>query len=479
EREAGEVVAAAARWLAEGPVAVLTGGELTVEEAAALTDAARRLWGAGAPVLVRTGRGYLPPALHGTLQDLQTADAVLLLGADPYQSVPVGYLAVREAYRRGAGIWGLAPRRLGRRALPVQEHVTAPGEEAAVLARALAAAGVGGAAALLQDLGDWQPAAGTGDLEALGRALLGAARLAVIWDGEEAGVEDVLLALAAARGEAPTRVLPAWGPAGWRGQELAGVRVTAAALEGVLRAAAAGEVGTLVLWGTDLLREAPDPELAARALAGAGHVLAAGAFLSPATRADAWLPLPVRTEHGGTFADWEGTLTAVRAAVPPQPGVRTTGAWLEALAAAAGRRWAPPADPLAGRMTGSRLRLLPDVPAPAPRPLRRPEAAGAGVTVLRGGDAYRGGPPSAIFLRPPTAGAIAAEDAVRLDRPAGGPVRIRGTTGELVLPLAADPALPAGRVWLPYDLPEAAGGLPAGPWELAPAAEAAEEVDGR
>ncbi len=79
---------------------------------------------------------------------------------------------------------------------------------------------------------------------------------------------------------------------------------------GMLARAAAGQLDVLFLLGADPLSDCPDAQLAARALEGAGFVVAIDAFLTPsAARADVVLPAAMYTERRGSFTNLEGRIT--------------------------------------------------------------------------------------------------------------------------------------------------------------------------
>jgi NADH-quinone oxidoreductase subunit G len=91
--------------------------------------------------------------------------------------------------------------------------------------------------------------------------------------------------------------------------------------EGILRAAAAGQVDVLVLLGADPLNDFPDRDLAARALDEAGFVVAVALVVndSAARAADVVLCAAAPTEVDGTFTNLEGRVSVMRQEVSP-PG---------------------------------------------------------------------------------------------------------------------------------------------------------------
>ena len=86
--------------------------------------------------------------------------------------------------------------------------------------------------------------------------------------------------------------------------------------EGILRAARAGEIDTLILLGADPLTDFPDQRLAAAALDAVDTVVAVDAFhTASSSQADVFLPAALFGEADGTFLNLEGRLSPVRAKV--------------------------------------------------------------------------------------------------------------------------------------------------------------------
>jgi NADH-quinone oxidoreductase subunit G len=80
--------------------------------------------------------------------------------------------------------------------------------------------------------------------------------------------------------------------------------------QGIVAAAAEGRVGCLILVGADPLADFPDRELARRAMAGAGFVLAVDCFLTESSRrADVVLPAAAFGEKAGTTTNIEGRVS--------------------------------------------------------------------------------------------------------------------------------------------------------------------------
>jgi NADH-quinone oxidoreductase subunit G len=82
--------------------------------------------------------------------------------------------------------------------------------------------------------------------------------------------------------------------------------------EGILLAASMGRIALLVLVGADPLADFPDRDLAARALDGAGAVLAVDTFLNESSRrADVVLPAAGHGETAGTTTNVEGRVSVL------------------------------------------------------------------------------------------------------------------------------------------------------------------------
>jgi NADH-quinone oxidoreductase subunit G len=87
----------------------------------------------------------------------------------------------------------------------------------------------------------------------------------------------------------------------------------------ILRAAAGGKIQVLVLLGADPMCDFPDAELARRALDGAGYVIAVDAFVSRSTqRAEVFLPCTLWGEQTGTVTNVEHRVQRVGRKVAPE-----------------------------------------------------------------------------------------------------------------------------------------------------------------
>jgi NADH-quinone oxidoreductase subunit G len=321
-------------------VGVLVGGHLTDQDAYALQKLARvalatnnvdaRNWSGGDAEAAIAGRiaGTGPDGV--SYADLEAARAVVVVDLDPHEESPILFLRLRKAALRGVRVIavGSRPGRLAEFATVVPAP---PGAEAAELERL--ARGEGEAGELLATaardggeqaaggrpgvvvLAGWR-AAGAGALAAaagladgLGGAFAWVPRRAGDRGALDVGARPNLLpggrpvADAAARdalGEAWGTELPAEpgldGPA-------------------MVRAAAEGRLGVLVLAGVDLIRDYGPRELAERALDSTFVIAVDHALNDTTRRADVLLPGAVHAETEGTWTDWEGRVQGQRAAV--------------------------------------------------------------------------------------------------------------------------------------------------------------------
>ncbi len=340
-----EALDVAARGLAaaRGRAGVLTGGRLTVEDAYAYAKFARLALGSNdidmrarpqsaeeteflADVVAGTSAGD-----HGavTYASLQQAPAVLLAGFEPQDESPIVFLRLRKAARTGrtkvyslAALAGPGLSRMRGTLLP-----TLPGQEAVMLASladpAAAEAAVAAAAQALRQQGS-VIMAGERLAEVPG-ALSAAVRLA-----EQTGARLAWIPRRAGeRGAIEAGALPVLLPGGrrvtdptaraevaraWNAGSLPAV--PGRATDEILAAAAAGEIGALLIAGVDPA-DLADPQGATDAIERAGFVVSLEIRASAVTdRADVVLPVAAVAEKSGTFVNWEGRPGEFGAALP-------------------------------------------------------------------------------------------------------------------------------------------------------------------
>jgi NADH-quinone oxidoreductase subunit G len=325
-----EAIGAAAAGLlaARGRAAVLAGGRLTLEDAYAYAKFARLALGSN-DIDMRARphsaeetlflAGHVAGRPSGvTYQGLEQAGTVLLAGFEPQDESPIVFLRLRKAARAGKlAVYSLAA--LAGPGLALMSGTllpTLPGEEAQALSALAGGTGL-----------DETAAAAAKALRQPGAVILAGERLAEVpgalsaavslaqatgarlaWiprrAGEigaiEAGALPILLPGGRAVTDAPARaeVARAWGVASLPADP---GRDTGQ----ILVAAAAGEIGAMVVAGVDP-GDLPDPAAALEALDATPFLVSLELRVSAVTdRADVVLPVAAVAEKPGTFVNWE------------------------------------------------------------------------------------------------------------------------------------------------------------------------------
>ena len=273
---------------AGGPtsVAVLGGARLTNEDALAWSRLAKRV--IGTPhVDAQLGDGLpyeLLQTARATINDACAATTVILLGPDLKEELPVLYLRLRGASEKGKiRLVEISATDTGMTRYAATSVRYTPGEQAA---------------AVRQVLADEAGQLAKGNVVAIvGRASLSeSARFTM----------DALAELQA--GIPELRVLPALRRGNVIGALEAGLRPGSDGRDaiGILQAAAAGQIGCLILLGADPLSDVPDADLARRALNGAGSIIAIDTFLTESSAfASVILPAAAFSEKSGTVTNIE------------------------------------------------------------------------------------------------------------------------------------------------------------------------------
>ena len=450
-------------------VGVLTGGRLTVEDAYAYAKFARLALRTNdidfrARPLSVEETDFLASNVVGvtdvTYADIERAPAVVIAGLEPEEECPILFLRLRKAYRKGLKVFALAPfASRGLEKLGAKIARVVPGEEAQVLAEhptvaeALSAegailfvgerlatvpGGLSAAAAVARRTGAklaWVPRRagdrGAVDAGCLPNLLPGGrlvtdpaarAELAVEWDLEP--------------GVLPSQV----------GRDT----------DGIIAAAAAGQLGALLVAGVDPA-DLADPRLAEQALDTVPFLVSLEVRESAVTRrADVVLPVAPVAEKAGSFVNWEGRLRTFEAALASS--AMTDGRVLDAIAAQLGVTLGTADVNSVRRELGS----LPATrtarpPAPTVAPAG-PVKPGDGEAVLATwhqlidsgrlieGDEHLGGTarPPVVRLSKQTAEAVGVAD--------GEAVTVSTDRGAVTLP-AAITEMPDGVVWLPTNSP--------------------------
>ena len=482
-------------------VAALGGARGTNEDAYALSKFMRVAAGSN-NLDCRLGDGLGAPFLaglagRGRIDDLESARTILLWGPDLKETHPILYLRVRRAAQElGATLLVVHPRRTGLDDRATHKLTYRPGTGPDLLERL--EAGEGGLKAARKALDEGPVVALVGrpglaedprlaeSVAAFARRL-GATLLPLVHRGNTFGALDMGVApdllpgrvLTVADGLAPDLV-EAWGTLP--------IESGLDAL-GIAAAAAAGDIGCLILCGSDPVRDLVGFDGAA-ALSGAGLVVALDLFLTDSSRrADVVLPALGFAEKKGTVTNLEGRVQKVNRLVPGPGQARADWSILDDLATRMGRpiglvsekgitdeiaRLAPAYAGISWEYLQWDAREGAVVPLEgATQPLRYeprrqhlPGEAGAyrlhlartlyddGVLLRHSPSLSKQAPGAAVYLTPAHAASlgVADGDEVRIEeigiRLEGGPVR---------LPVRVDPSLHAGTVYIPFNQPGTAG----------------------
>ncbi len=252
---------------------------------------------------------------------------------------------------------------------------------------------------------------------------------------------------------------------------------------GILEAAASGRTELLVLLGVDPIADCPDADLARRALAGARRVIAVDTFLTDSSRrADVVLAAAAFGEKSGTTTNLEGRVTTVTQKVTPTGTARPD--WMIAAQLAERLGHDEVASELASlnAITDAIAEHVPAYSAASRRAVHEsrdgvlavPEPAGAVAAPAvataapdRNSYDYRlvvgrklydravgtAMSPSLAPLASPSAAHVNPLDLAGLGVSEGTDVQVSGARGSVVLPLAADPAVPRGALFVPFNVP--------------------------
>jgi NADH-quinone oxidoreductase subunit G len=328
----GEVLRAVAER-AQGRIAFLAGGRLTDEDAYALSKLARTAFGTN-DLDHRSGRDLdVPPDVERaaaagmpvTYADVERAKAIVVVGLDTREELPILHLRIRKAVRnRGARVFVVHPRRTA--LAEVAEHVLVPpGAEADVLEQLATAHGQDTLLGRVADALDEAKGAAVVLAGARLACSVGAVSMAVSL-AQSVGARFAFVPRRAGdRGVLRAGVHPAMLPGGRRVEDAADRAEVEAVWGGglpdeagrdtgaILEAAARREIAVLYLVGTDPLTDFPDAALARRALANVPFLAVQDLTLGEhANMADAALPAAGFLEKDGHLTDWEGRGQRIR-----------------------------------------------------------------------------------------------------------------------------------------------------------------------
>jgi NADH-quinone oxidoreductase subunit G len=302
------------------------------------------------------------PEISAAVRDIDAADAILVVGTDPLHSSPILDLRIRKAIRRNGAklvVATEAPTALDGGATTVVRYV--PGGADEFLSELAAAVGTPSSLATRRsDVEELSPEASSSSrakrsegVPTAAEVLQEAKSVVIVWgdriaregDGAVAALLDVAGALhladtegsgllevpelTNARGLREAGCVPDAGP---------GLTATAAGkdTESIRAALESGELKTLLLFGTDPLRDFPDTESWRNALAKAS-VICFSTFESATTAmADVVFPLETHAEKDGTVTHPDGRLQRVRPAASRPGDIRPNWGVLAELALALG-----------------------------------------------------------------------------------------------------------------------------------------------
>ncbi len=223
--------------------------------------------------------------------------------------------------------------------------------------------------------------------------------------------------------------------------------------EGILAAAASGDLSGLLVGGVDP-GDMPDPALAQRALRRAGFIVSLELRPSAVTEhADVVLPIAPTVEKSGTFLNWEGRAREFAATIEGT-GALPDCRVLDTLAVEMDVDLFTQ-TPAAVAAEIARLGPNPGARPKAPDVLaHRPPETGPGRVLLAtwrqlldNGSMQHGEPHLAGTARPPVA-RLSRATAEQLGLAPGGPIRVSSTGGTLTIGSEVT-AMPDGVVWLP------------------------------
>jgi NADH-quinone oxidoreductase subunit G len=284
------------------------------------------------------------PGLGARMADLDTADAILVLGTDPLHEMPILDLRIRKAVRRSGAKLLVASERPTALDGGAREAVRyAPGDAAAfarTLAGALGADGYKATGPLMKQA------------EAIAEVLRDVLDQAIVW-GERLwrsqGAVDAIHACARALGM-HERIGPGLievpEEANGRGLRevgcLPGARpglaptATGRGSAAIKKALIAHELGAVLLVNSDPVRTHPDTEGWRKALSGS-FVVSIASFEDDSTRlANIVIPTETHAEKEGTVTHPDGRVQRVRRNVPLPEGLRPGWWFLAAVAAELG-----------------------------------------------------------------------------------------------------------------------------------------------
>jgi len=314
-------------------VAVIGGARLTNEDCYAWVKLAKGVIGTD-NVDAQLGDGLTAELVVGlpaaTIDEACAAGTLLVLAPDLKEELPVLYLRVRDAVeKRGLRVVELSPTATSMTPLAAASLRYRPGEQAALAASLVSGdappAGIGadwfsGGTDIVVLVGRPSVAESSSATEAAAAAVAGARPDARFLVATRRGNVRGAIDMGMAPGLLPGRVALDQGRDSFTehwGQVPAARGLDATA---ILRAAADGAIGCLILLGADPLSDFPDWRLAEQALANTKRVIAVDTFLTDShTGASVVLAAAGYAEKSGTTTNLEGRVSLLAQKVTP-PG---------------------------------------------------------------------------------------------------------------------------------------------------------------
>jgi NADH-quinone oxidoreductase subunit G len=323
---AADLIRTALRDHGPDSIALIGGARCTNEDAYAFARLMKGVIGTD-NVDAQMGDGLPAELILGVeraeIADVDTAAAIVLLGPDLEEELPVLHLRVRRAaVELGVPLVDLAAAAHGLSEYATATARTLPGAELGSEALDLIAGARGdrpgpvvvvlGRPSLAESPAIAMRAART--LQSVpGVRFLSALRRGNVHGALDAGLTPGFL---------PGRVTldsgREWFAEAWGGGLPAATGLDA---RGILEAGAAGKIEVLVLLGCDPVADFPDSALARRAVAGFKKMIAVGGFLTGSSSgADVVLPPTLAGEKTGTITNLEGRVQRVNRKVAPEGG---------------------------------------------------------------------------------------------------------------------------------------------------------------
>ena len=227
----------------------------------------------------------------------------------------------------------------------------------------------------------------------------------------------------------------------------------------VLRDAAEGRLEVLILLGADPLVDHPDVELARRALAGAGRIIAIDGHLSTSSReADVILPAAIMAEKSGTTTNLEGRVSPVEQKVTVHGTARPDWMIAVELAAMLGHDLGVGSvDEITARLAAAPIAAAPVGDTVSAVPLSGYDMRLIVSRVLYDQAVSTAQSPSLVGLAAGAGVLVHPLDLERLVVPSGSAVRVTSGRGSVVMSVCADDRLQRQTAWAPFAQPSLDG----------------------